>query len=248
MSNFTQTWQAVEAGIKRILITHDLPGEIEYSNRDNYDNGDLYVVIRVEHGNVELSEFVNTFDDEPVFETVAGTVKEREYSEKTRNKYQWNGPYDKFAFHIDLTANATPRSFHKEYDPVTFESIPGIGSGITQRLQDAGYSSPRDISQDDIEPIADLEEIGNVTLSGICGTLGLTKPCEQLDDDISSLESLTDAKVSLFKDAGFETITDLENAANEALLEISGVGSRTVWRVRDELCDADESPEICGYA
>lgn len=236
MSKF-EPYELIKHGLDRIMADNDLDATVEFSCFDKHTTADIYTKITQCNDNHSLSDFIAAFSSQPVFSNVDASVK---YSTNTSITYEFN---------ITMSEDSHPCRFREEYVPVSFECLSGVGAHTAQRLRDAGYPTIRDVSQEDLNDIQQMEGIGDVVIFGICDATGLTRPEEHgvPENSLDLFPVPTDRQKELLLGAGYQTTDELQNATNDELLNIDHIGRSLVYDIRNHFLPDDQSPSITRF-
>jgi hypothetical protein len=165
------SWREVKRGFMRIFRNHGFSGLIKYCERKSMS--ELLFVVRLSEHQKPVDEYKQALLNEPVFQSVDYTPQKVNYREKKRDPltkltHTSDETYSKYAFTVTKTDEFKDTKIYREYQPLVFEVIPGIGETFAQRLYDAGFPSPYYVTEDDVSKIREMDGVPNRLLSDIC--------------------------------------------------------------------------------
>ena len=153
-----------------------------------------------------------------------------------------------------------------------FLEISGVTESTAEALRDAGYESLEDIQQASQDELTEIEGIGNALAARIKADVGEvetgsaaddadtetdTDDLEPDEDDepadetvdptaITEISGVGESKADALREAGYETIADIQDASQEELSEVEGIGNALAARIKAdvdtlEIGDVDEA-------
>ena len=144
--------------------------------------------------------------------------------------------------------------------PESIEDISGVGASKAENLQEAGYETVEDVQAADQDDLAEVEGIGKALAARIkadVGNLEVEEDAEEADQSAETDEADADAetadetedadrdlddisgvgasKADSLREAGFETVEDLQAADQADLAEVEGIGNALAARIKADV-------------
>ncbi len=137
------------------------------------------------------------------------------------------------------------------------EDISGVGESKAEALREAGYESIEDLQAASQDELAEIEDIGKALAARIKSAVGGLEVDEETDaevedesdeddaeveaddeDEATDLEDISGvgpSKADALREAGYESIEDLQAASQAELAEIEGVGNALAARIKADV-------------
>ena len=136
-------------------------------------------------------------------------------------------------------------------------AIDGVGEETADELRDAGYETIDDLREADQDELSEVEGIGTALAARITADVGeidVEGSDEETPEELTDVSGVGAEKADALREAGFESVADLERADQSALADVEGVGNALAARIKadvgglevDEETDTeveDETPE-----
>jgi large subunit ribosomal protein L32e len=140
-------------------------------------------------------------------------------------------------------------------DPQDLTDISGVGPAKADALREAGFETVEDVKAASQEELAETEGIGNALAARIKADVGGLEVAEsdESDDadegdedeapepaaastgDVEEISGVGPAKAEALREAGFETIADVQAVSQEALATTEGIGNALAARIKADV-------------
>lgn len=123
--------------------------------------------------------------------------------------------------------------------------VGGVDEGTAESLRDAGLESVEDLEAADQDDLTDIEGIGTALAARIkadVGDVAVSESDAEPEAEERSLEDISgvgEAKADALREAGFESVTDIQQADQDELAEVEDVGMALAARIKADVGDLE---------
>lgn len=144
--------------------------------------------------------------------------------------------------------------------------ISGVGESKAELLREAGFDSIEAIRAASQEELADVDGIGNALAARInadVGSLDVAEdtpepdtedeetdtasaaPADTGPQELTDISGVGESKADTLRDAGYESLEDVQVASQDALADIEGIGNALAARIKADVdtIDVEDVPE-----
>ena len=144
----------------------------------------------------------------------------------------------------------------------TLNDISGVGASKADALRDAGYADIDDVRAATQEELADVEGIGNALAARIKADVGSLEvdeteaaddstpaddaedpPAEPAYTELTDISGVGASKADALRDAGYDDIEAVQEASQDELADVEGIGNALAARIKADL-DALDVEEV----
>ncbi|WP_079977623.1 50S ribosomal protein L32e [Halococcus sediminicola] len=136
-------------------------------------------------------------------------------------------------------------------------AIDGVGEETAEELRDAGFETVDDLREADQDELSEVEGIGTALAARIKADveeIDVEESDEETPEELEDVSGVGEGKAEALREAGFESVADLERAEQSDLADVEGIGNALAARIKadvgglevDEETDTeveDETPE-----
>ena len=141
-------------------------------------------------------------------------------------------------------------------EPQELTDIGGVGPSKAEALEEAGFESVEDIQAASEDELAEAEgvgkalaarikaDVGDVDVEGEAETDAEEEEAEEEeaetdDRELEDIAGVGASKADALREAGFESVADLQVADQDDLAEVEGVGNALAARIKADVGDLD---------
>lgn len=123
--------------------------------------------------------------------------------------------------------------------------VGGVDEGTAESLRDAGLESVEDLGAADQDDLTDIEGIGTALAARIKADVGDVAVSESAAEpeaeerDLEDISGVGEAKADALREAGYESITDIQQADQGELADVEDVGMALAARIKADVGDLE---------
>ena len=127
-------------------------------------------------------------------------------------------------------------------------AIDGVGEETAEELRDAGFETVDDLREADQDELSEVEGIGTALAARIKADveeLDVEESDGETPDELEDVSGVGAEKAEALREAGFESVADLERADQSDLADVEGIGNALAARIKADVggLEVDEETE-----